>query len=146
MPFTYSSLQGWKIAIIRIPFIRTLVSSKNNGSCNKLELATFTFDQQRVSVAQPEQQVEWQPPIVFVDDDCLMFKVSTPPFTSLLPVGVWIFFHAPFGLPSSCWSIENVYFTFMIPWRCFQRHILFKCSVVSYPKIKMFIGNIFNRT
>lgn len=63
-----ASVEGRKV-IVFIPISRMEIRSNNNMIGHALNLSSFSFKEKGISVTQPEQQVERQPAVVFVDDN-----------------------------------------------------------------------------
>lgn len=143
MPLTHSPHQRRKISRL-IPTSRHAVTSDNNCFRDKLHLSSLCLNHKRISVAHSEQQVEWQPPIEFVNDDRFVTGVPIPPVASLFPIRSFMILQCPLGLSRSSRSLQYMYFYFMVTWFRLHTQVLFKSTIVTHPKIKFIICNIFN--
>lgn len=97
-----------------IPTLRQSVCRDDNCLRDELDLSSFGFDQEGISVADSQEGIEGQPSIEFVDDDDFMPAISIPPLTALFPVGIWIGLHGVSRLSSACWTLIYTNMHFMV--------------------------------
>lgn len=145
VPFTHSPNKGRKIARL-VPASRKLVSSNNNRFRDKLGLSSLGLNEQWVSVAHPEQQVELQPAIELIKDDHFVSLISAPPVGALFPISSWIRVQCPLGLSSSSWALKYMHIYGMVTRFRLHTQVLFKSTIITHPKVKFIISNILNRS